>query len=270
MTCTNPIGIGDITTGMLVPCGKCMACRILRTAEWAKRILDEYEVQGFKGCFITLTYDEENIPNDGKLNKKHLVNFVRRLKYKKPHIKYYGIGEYGDTTQRPHYHIIVIGDELNKFEELKKYGKYYSSPYISNLWKYGNNVYGSVNEKSIKYVTGYIRKKKLGKEKDDLFSIFSKGIGKKYFEHKFDKIYKELKSSERKTIVPRYYYKLMEKESPMRILKIKENHQKQKDIFLEKYYYGDSVEMDIAEYKDRLRRLAENRWKEENKKRGRL
>ena len=43
------------------------------------------------------------------LQKSDLQKFFKRLR-KKTHekISYYAVGEYGDNTQRPHYHIILF------------------------------------------------------------------------------------------------------------------------------------------------------------------
>ena len=54
---------------MVVPCGKCMACRVKRTMEWSVRILDEASYYK-ANTFLTLTYNDENLPKDGSLSKE--------------------------------------------------------------------------------------------------------------------------------------------------------------------------------------------------------
>ena len=43
------------------------------------RLTHEYSVRK-KGVFLTLTYNDENLPSDNSLNKKHLQNFHKRLR----------------------------------------------------------------------------------------------------------------------------------------------------------------------------------------------
>lgn len=55
------------------------------------------------------------------LRKRHYQLFFKRLRkwYGKP-IRYFGTGEYGSKTQRPHYHFIIFGLKL---DDLKLYGR---------------------------------------------------------------------------------------------------------------------------------------------------
>lgn len=112
-----------------IPCKKCWACQLNYSAEWATRIVNE---QGKDpNCyFITLTYDDLHLPiaekietkdgdyeNDGTWNgtlyRKEIDRFINTLRkhferknYKG--IKYFYAGEYGETTGRPHFHIILL------------------------------------------------------------------------------------------------------------------------------------------------------------------
>ena len=70
-----------------------------------------------KNCFITLTYDDENLPPGGTLVVQDYQAFVKRLRARisPQKLRYYFVGEYGDpkNTERPHYHAAIfgIGDE---------------------------------------------------------------------------------------------------------------------------------------------------------------
>jgi hypothetical protein len=183
MRCVKPVDIG----GLLVPCGKCMACRIGRTSEWTTRIL--HELIGKKGCFITLTYDNDHLPEGETLVKEDLQLFVKRLrKYLgKTRIKYFACGEYGDETYRPHYHLIVIGwmPELERCYKPSKNNCV--SRDVEQLWNYGHNVVGSADREAVQYTVGYIRKKLIGKADQEMyegrlapFQLQSQGIGKDY------------------------------------------------------------------------------------------
>lgn len=172
-----------------VPCGKCMHCRIMRTAEWKTRLI---HATAFKpSCFITLTYDQQHIPEAGCLNARDLELFWKRFRQnlKKTtgeKISYYACGEYGDRYERPHYHAIVIG-WFPPMTQLRKLGRYYSADLVSRSWDLGYNVVGSCTPESIQYVTGYIRKALSGPLADIKygnrprpFARSSKGLGLDY------------------------------------------------------------------------------------------
>lgn len=255
-----------------------MACRILRTAEWTERLLHEINYRKCKGYFLTLTYNDDNLPKDGKLKKYHLKNFLEELLYEyklkrnkgKRRPAYYFIGEYGDRTKRPHYHGILIGHELNS-EKLYRKGNQIISDEINKYWRYGYHTVGSVTKESCNYVTGYIRKKIINKEyKTDEFQIVSKSIGKNYLISNYDKIFKVLCDDSRKAIVPRYYKKLINDNSPMRKNIIMEKLNERKNRNIEINYKGNLEDYTLQEYKDMIRRQADNDWREKNLKKGSL
>lgn len=293
MFCTKPLLLKN---GTYVPCYTCMSCRILRASEWRERLQHEMVTRKDKGYFITLTYDDEHLPRRGTLVKSHIRNFIRRLKYEnreKGNIVYYGCGEYGDVTGRPHYHLIVIGCSFPR-ERFNRHGGHYSHDDVGRLWRFGNNVVGNADRKSLNYVTGYVRKKILGRESsyayavnglEPPFAIMSKRIGYEFFRRNFDKIYKSVIDEHKQgaMIMPRYYKRKIKDESPGRDLKMKESYERDfKDrVFrsvLKRERDGEEVdprEMDLleAEYRrfekeDAFRRDAENEWYERNIKRG--
>lgn len=206
--------------GQVLPCGRCMACRIQKTNEWTIRM--EHELEYHKdSCFLTLTYDDEHIPINYSLVKKDISGFFKRFRnYVYYPIRYYYVGEYGDKTLRPHYHAIIFGwyPKEIKFATEKSGRKMYYSPLVEKIWKKGQNIVGVVQHESISYVAGYIRKKLYGKKADEVyqgneppFAVMSKGIGKKYaLEHK-EQILKDLGIKRFGKIIglPRYYARLL-------------------------------------------------------------
>lgn len=97
-----------------VPCGHCEECLKSKARGWAFRILKEAS-QYDNNFFITFTYDDEHLPykaiNKGFVNtlvKDEISKFNKTLKmYLKRKglesgFRFYGVGEYGSNTFRPH------------------------------------------------------------------------------------------------------------------------------------------------------------------------
>ena len=131
-----------------------------------------------KGVFLTLTYANEHLPAYYSLRKKDLQDFWKRLRkhFTLSKIKYYASGEYGEQTQRPHYHAVVFG--INPLEYRALQDEF-------NLWPWGHVDIGySVDEKSASYTAKYAAKR-LGTKADyhpreRPFQVCSQGIGKQY------------------------------------------------------------------------------------------
>ena len=61
--------------GLEVPCGKCLACRITKRREWSLRMFHELHYHK-DSSFVTLTYDDCNIPHSGSLIKSDLQKIL--------------------------------------------------------------------------------------------------------------------------------------------------------------------------------------------------
>lgn len=146
--------------------------------------------------FVTLTYDENNVPiqiTDGDyirqkdanqnqymygtktLVKKDLQDYIKRVRKTDPKktgmLKYYAIGEYGGKTLRPHYHVLVWNYSQKQEDALIQ------------KWTYGHVDVGNVEDASIHYVTGYLvtaNEQFTHRQKE--FAVMSKGIGKAYIQ----------------------------------------------------------------------------------------
>lgn len=97
---------------VLVPCGKCLACRINKRREWTLRLLHE-EIYSSSSYFVTLTYDDDHVPYDDNGNqcvcKSDVRLWFKRLRHKfGDGIRYFLNSEYGETFGRPHYHAILF------------------------------------------------------------------------------------------------------------------------------------------------------------------
>ena len=92
-------------------CGQCLHCRINQSRIWQTRLLLEAS-DCFDSTFMTLTYDEYNVPFNYYLDKTHLTKFLKRYRKRLGHkIRYYAIGEYGDETWRPHFHLAIFSEK---------------------------------------------------------------------------------------------------------------------------------------------------------------
>lgn len=158
MMCAHPFVL-TLKNGrrIICPCGKCMPCRIARTRDWSIRLMME-EKTSTDTCFITLTYDDEHLPENGSLVKSDLQKFWKRLRKDcNSKIRYYACGEYGDEKQRPHYHAIIFGLGVNETtRQLLKDNWRLCDSSRFNGTKSGLSF---CEPDSIRYVTGYIQKK---------------------------------------------------------------------------------------------------------------
>nr|QJB18791.1 MAG: replication initiator protein [Microvirus sp.] len=225
MQCTNPILLfhlprSEYPDGLTVPCGKCLHCRISKRKEWTFRML--HELQSWDhAIFITLTYDDQHIPDYNSLIKKDLQNFFKRLRKNlgERKIKYFACGEYGTTTDRPHYHAIIYGMSLLPGDKNIIMSTWKNCDWQNRSIK--KNSFGLAEQHSIEYVAGYIHSKLTGEladqeykqqNREPVFRILSLGIGLKYALENKEKILKDkcLKQKGKELALPRYYLKKLE------------------------------------------------------------
>lgn len=223
MQCVKPILLRDKKTlrnfpeGLLVPCGKCITCRIAKRREWSIRMFHELHYHE-DSVFITLTYDDEHLPPNGSLVKKDLQKFFKRLRRdlddSKIKIKYFACGEYGEKTKRPHYHAIIFGLGLNENDR----------NLIMDNWPFCDwsnqsirkNSFGLVETYSIQYVAGYIHSKLNGDEaereyketgREPVFRLLSLGLGAQFVDEFKDELTRNqcFKYRGKEMSLPRYY-----------------------------------------------------------------
>jgi len=168
-----------------------------------------------KTCFLTLTYTDANLPPDG-LRHRDIQLFLKRLRAKRGNqIRYYVCGEYGDNTQRPHYHMMLYGHD---YREDRRYHKksakgfdMYTSPELDRQWQLGQATIQEMTPETAAYTAGYIltdqRKTPEGCNPPYGRMSTNPAIGKawleKYHRDLYPHDYAELNGKRRP--IPRYY-----------------------------------------------------------------
>ena len=218
-----------------IPCGQCVGCRLEKSRQWALRAYHEaslYEAN----CFLTLTYNPENLPQNGSIDPDAPVLFMKRLrKAFGANIRSFGCAEYGEKGGRPHYHICVFNFSFKDKVLWKEHNgqKYYTSEKLSEIWPYGYAVIGDVTFESAAYVARYCMKKINGKKAAETYGnklperavCISRrpGLGRAWF----DKFKSDVYPSDtvvvrgREMRPPKYYDRVYELENPDAYGKIK-------------------------------------------------
>lgn len=158
---------------ILVPCGSCAFCTATRRSDWALRLHYEAKMHLDKK-FITLTYANPHLKWEhglSQLCKGHLQNFFKRVRIKGYKLRYYAVGEYGSTTFRPHYHVLLFGAVPDDI--------------IRASWPFGQVHIGQVTQASIMYCLGYMvngKHWKMCTKRVKPFSLMSRkpGLGANY------------------------------------------------------------------------------------------
>lgn len=175
-----------------IPCRTCLGCRQAKAREWSVRCFHEalchtqdwtdpdthIETTIPNSCFITLTYNDEHLPDSGYLRHHDFQKFMMRLRKMRgpdaPKIKHFMCGEFGEKKQRPHYHSILFGLDLDDiYETIDQNGQVQRMSYtLDKLWtqapqkgapptQMGRATVDPMTFGSASYVAGYVAKKLL-------------------------------------------------------------------------------------------------------------
>lgn len=207
------------TKATIIPCGKCIGCRLESSRQKANQgSLEASMLEQDRTWFATITYDDDHIyvPEliedehgitwididaeeewGGSLVGKDLQDFVKRLRYhvkQKYPLDYVGnpvnnelrfmmCGEYGGQTERPHYHLIIFGLYL-PIEDLyaprmKNGDVYYQSKILETAWDKGISNITPASWNTIAYVGRYVTKKISGDKAIEYYA--RKGQAEKEF-----------------------------------------------------------------------------------------
>lgn len=222
-----------------LPCGVCLGCRDAQTAAWAIRLKHESRLHSHN-TFLTLTYDDEHVPEG--LQVHHMQKFWKRLRKNVPKFKHFYCGEYGDRTKRPHYHAATFGFAMPT--DAKKYdSENMESAQINELWGMGQVTLSELTPYRMAYVAGYVLKKAGYKKQrylvagDDGIAIevqppfrkMSQGLGKGWLtKYGNDLRMGYVQHDERKLPIPRYYKDKLEESDPHLYNYIKEQNDRER------------------------------------------
>lgn len=129
-----------------------------------------------KNSFLTLTYDNDKVPEDFSLNHNHIQLFMKRLRRQVGKIRFFMCGEYGEKTSRPHYHICLFGEDFTMDREVYSVNNgntLYSSRTLDDVWGLGSCQIGDLSVQSASYVARYVVNKQYG----DLYEIADPATG---------------------------------------------------------------------------------------------
>lgn len=150
-----------------------------------------------ENSFITLTYDDSNLPPDGSLTMrdwqlfaKNFRNWITKVNKQRaeikqtplPSLRYFQCGEYGDETGRPHFHACIFGHDFvfdrTQDKETKAGHPLYTSPTLSELWPKGKHWIGNLTFDSAAYCARYIMKKVTGPNAENHYNYVCLHTGK--------------------------------------------------------------------------------------------
>lgn len=173
MLCKKPF----VSGGLAFPCGQCQPCRVNRRRMWMHRILLESLCHS-ENCFLTLTYNDTTLPlislptgqEVGSLEPLHLRLWLKRLRERiSPlRLRFYAVGEYGERTWRPHYHVCLFGFQTCYRGQTKRHilsGQRMWSQccdrcrLVGETWGFGDVDLGTLNKDSASYCAEYTVKK---------------------------------------------------------------------------------------------------------------
>jgi len=162
------LGASLQTHNIELPCNKCDGCYAANAQQYAMRCMHEASMYDYN-AFVTLTYDNDTLPEGGFLEPDELRNFIKRLRIsmkREPNefntntsynLRYLACGEYGTQTLRPHYHALLFN--VN-FKDRASVGRdLLVSDHLHTLWPHGQCKIGTVTAASAAYVAGYAMKK---------------------------------------------------------------------------------------------------------------
>ena len=259
-----------------IPCGQCIRCKLDRAAAWSVRCVHESKLYD-SNCFVTLTYDDDNMPEDWSLRHEDFREFMRTLRsyYDRSQfdigrdhrrkVKFFMCGEYGDRFGWPHYHSLLFNYDFKDkkyFRTTDTGHKVFTSDILSEFWGKGICEIGNVSYDSAGYIARYCTKKVTGdmayehyRFVDPLGNVWnrlpeygsnSNGIGLEFLRKFKGDVYPRdfVLKGQAKLRVPRYYDKQFEVLYPDEFKEIKKkrlSNMKKRDEGFRQYCIREEV-----------------------------
>lgn len=254
-------------------CGRCLFCLINKSRVWQHRILLEAKSH-LHNCFVTLTYANEYLPHNGSVVPEDMSLWLKKFRHavEPKKIRYFGIGEYGDKSERPHYHLAIFGHS------------HYRKEVIEKTWNMGRTSVDPINENTAGYIAGYCTSKlnrndkyagrflkgrhpefmRVSKMKGGLGLEEIKKIGKKIREAPFfeRRVISELTHGKKRFPLGRYLTEKLNKEIGLTEKEIYENLYVYQKQFIDRNLDGDGIYYDnILNEEDGKKRKIKGRRK---------
>lgn len=133
---------------------------------------------------MTLTYDDEHLPERGSLNYSHFQAFMKRVRSKLGPTRFFACGEYGEDLGRPHFHAVLFGlafrHDRYRWRRSGSGHFLYRSPTLEKLWPMGSSEFGDLTQQSAAYVARYNFKKVTGALAEDHYRRVDEDTGEVY------------------------------------------------------------------------------------------
>ena len=273
---------------MDIACGQCIGCKMKKAQDWAIRITHEAKYYE-DNCFITLTFSNQELArreNPGTVDVNDVQKFLKRLRrhldYRGENSKfrYFAVGEYGEKTGRPHYHILIFGwkpSDGTLWKTTRKQSRLYNSETLAKLWTHGHANFGTVTWDSAAYCAGYITKKfndhncperltwidpitNKTREKDPEFATMSRrpGLGTRWIEEHHEEAFRDdyVIVKDKKRALPKFYDKWLEQHDPELLAELKdkrlEEYRKQPHITEDR-----RLDIHLCRWQHHIKRLRE-------------
>lgn len=141
--------------GLYVPCGRCPECLRSRQRAWFVRFKYEemyWRKKGaFRTLFLTLTYDDKNLPSSREAAVKDWQAFLKMLGRKfvyRP--RFYVTSENGSLNGRLHFHALLFGVPVTDLDCVEKS--------VAAMWHRGFTCVQYASGKDFNYVSKYVTK----------------------------------------------------------------------------------------------------------------
>lgn len=164
-----------VEASLELPCGQCIGCRLERSRQWAIRCMHEASLHE-SNAFVTLTYDDQNLPHGGSLCYRDFQLFMKRLRKLVGKVTFYVGGEYGEELARPHFHACIFGYDFPDkvyFKKSSDGSKLYTSDLLGKLWPLGMSSTGSVTFASAAYIARYCVQKVNGQLAESHYRVIT-------------------------------------------------------------------------------------------------